>query len=159
MLIQWVDGCCICCSMTVFSSSRFSYQISGSRSCLNACNRPLPTFSFRCRKLICLDPNHVGVSVWVSADSTNLNCFGLCDIHDSERRSPQASVCNEQISAHTRLECPPSAIPSLHIRQPSHNLACAQTCHCHRWLALWLSVTRWIGEEGTLNRAQSRKSI
>lgn len=96
----WVDGCCICCSMTDFSSSRFSYQISGSRSCLwdvEAWNCPLPTSSFRCRKLICLDPNYVGVSVWMSADSTNLDCLGLCDIHDSERRSLRASVRNEQI--------------------------------------------------------------
>lgn len=55
------------------------------------------------------------------------------------------------------LQCPPSAILLLHIRQPTQSSACAQTCHCHCWLASWLSVTHWIGEEGTLNRALSQK--
>lgn len=40
-------------------------------------------------------------------------------------------------------------ISCLHIRRAAHSSACAQACHCHHWLALWLSVTHWIVEKGT----------
>lgn len=104
----------------------------------------------------------VSVCANVYEDTLKENGLEQCDIVLIMENAVAIAVYYT-ITSHTlyvyTLQCPPCAILSFHVRQPAHSSANAQTCHCHHWLALWLSVTRWIEAIGLkpLNRALSQK--